>query len=150
MTMDESTGERDVDMHLQLLFEQLAHKLHTATSAMTGTLASSQQRVLFVVGMLGETTQQRLLDELELAPASLSELLTKLEKKGYITRERLEQDKRIVNVGLTAKGIEKNKELAEARRAATRSVFAALDVDEREELCRLLERVCRPVEEDNA
>lgn len=140
MATDDSLATQDIDTRLHLHVEQLSHKLHCATSAITGTLARSQQRALFVVGLHGELTQQRLLDELELAPASLSELLAKLEEKGYVERSRLEQDRRIVNVSLTQKGIEKMREIHEARRAATHKVLSALDETEKEKLCHLLEK----------
>lgn len=66
---------------------------------------SSQRKVLTLISEhSGEITQRELTGELGIHRASVSELLGKLEKKGFITRRQDDRDRRCVRISLTDKG----------------------------------------------
>ncbi|WP_375180040.1 MarR family winged helix-turn-helix transcriptional regulator [Enterococcus rotai] len=64
-----------------------------------------QGRVLSLLKLKPETTQKELSYLLDMRPQSLGELLAKLEKNGYISREPLESDRRVMVIRLTEAGM---------------------------------------------
>lgn len=64
-----------------------------------------QGRVLNLLKLQPETTQKELSYLLDMRPQSLGELLGKLEKNGYISREPLESDRRVMVIRLTESGM---------------------------------------------
>lgn len=100
-----------------------------------------------------DATQKELSEGLNITPASLSEVLMKLERKGYVTRIKDENDRRFVRVRLTEEGE------ATLNKPAEEAVdhFTALSETEQETLKLLLnklltdwesrytgERMCQP------
>lgn len=84
-----------------------------------------------------DVTQKELSEGLNITPASLSEVLMKLERKGYVTRIKDENDRRFVRVRLTEKGeAELNKPAEDAI-----DPFAALSEEEQETLKLLLNKL---------
>jgi len=67
---------------------------------------------------------------LDLAPSSMSEMLTKLEKKGYVTREVDENDKRAQVIKLTDKG----KAIQQDDYTDDGEIFSCLEADEQNNL----------------
>lgn len=65
---------------------------------------SGQGRVLKLLKMKPEIPQKELSEILGMRPQSIGELLSKLEKKGYITRTPSPEDKRVIIVHLTEAG----------------------------------------------
>jgi DNA-binding MarR family transcriptional regulator len=64
-----------------------------------------QGRVLAILKMKPEISQKELTYLLNMSKQSLAELLAKLEKNGYITREPSEGDKRVMTIKLTEEGM---------------------------------------------
>lgn len=69
-----------------------------------GVPYSGQGRVLKVLKMKPEIPQKELSEILGMRPQSIGELLSKLERKGYITRTPSLNDKRVIIVHLTEEG----------------------------------------------
>lgn len=63
-----------------------------------------QGRILAILKMKPEISQRELTYLLNMSKQSIAELLFKLEKNGYITREHSEDDKRVMTVRLTEEG----------------------------------------------
>lgn len=63
-----------------------------------------QGRVLAILKMKPEISQRELSYLLNMSKQSLAELLAKLERSGYITREQSEEDKRVMTIRLTEDG----------------------------------------------
>jgi DNA-binding MarR family transcriptional regulator len=64
-----------------------------------------QGRVLAMLKIKPEISQKELTYLLGMSKQSLAELLAKLEKNGYITREPSEEDRRVVTIKLTDEGM---------------------------------------------
>jgi DNA-binding MarR family transcriptional regulator len=93
----------------------LLHKQQLRGWAHGGPVADAtrgQGRILALLKLRDGISTKDLAYMLGVAVSSLNELLSKLEKSGYITREASEQDKRIMLVKLTDKG--RNEEQQEA------------------------------------
>jgi DNA-binding MarR family transcriptional regulator len=69
-----------------------------------GNPQRGQGRVLSILKMKPEISQKELSYLLDMSKQALAELLEKLEKSGYITREVSEEDRRSFNIKLTAEG----------------------------------------------
>ena len=63
-----------------------------------------QGQILSIIRQHGTISQKDLVSRLDMRPQSASEMIRKLEKKEYITREKSEEDKRVMNTHLTTRG----------------------------------------------
>jgi len=126
------------------LYEKLArlqwllHKQHIRGYAEVGPMADTtrgQGRILAVLKLRDGISTKDLSYLLGLRVSSLNELLSKLEKNGHVTREPLEQDKRVLLVKLTDKGRE------EPGPADFGDIFASLSDEEKQAFGGYLDRV---------
>lgn len=63
-----------------------------------------QSQILAIIRKYGTISQKALVSQLDMRPQSASEMIRKLEKKDYITREKSQEDRRVMNIHLTARG----------------------------------------------
>lgn len=99
-----------------------------------------QQRVLSLLAAREKIGQRELADVLQIRPASLSELLTKLEGKGLVTRTRADAARRGVEVEITHMG-KKAAEVSEGDGESVRGMFSVLSEEERQRLAQLLDKL---------
>lgn len=92
--------------------------------------------------------QKELSELLRITAASVSELINKLEKDGYIERKQNESDKRVTNIFLTEGGRFFSQKMEEARLQVAKDFFVALDEDEQKLLLSLLEKVINSLSGD--
>ncbi len=120
--------------------EELAVLLHRAGGLLGHgrTTARGQGRILHTLAREGSLSQRQLQQLFAMRSASVSELLLKLERKGLITRQRSDQDRRSFVVSLTEAGAAAAKGCGEGGR---NDFFAALSVAEQQELHRLLKKL---------
>lgn len=100
-----------------------------------------QNKVLKILNKHDTMRQQDLLKKLGIRAGSLSELLRKLEKDEYITRERNAQNKSEIIVSITEQGriIALESEVSMMERDI--ELFSCLEADEKKELIRLLNKL---------
>lgn len=98
-----------------------------------------QKRVLKILAQQGSMSQRQLQEILNVQAGSLSELLGKLEVRGYILREKAEDDKRKAVVNLTEEGRRMLTEADDHRRDA--ELFNALSEEEQAQLKALLTKL---------
>ena len=96
-----------------------------------------QMALLAQIGENPGIAQKALAQQLEIQPASISELLAKLERKGLILREKDETDRRITRVSLTEAG----KAIVGSSDAADVDPFQALTAEEQAQLQELLAKL---------
>jgi len=106
-----------------------------------GDLSHHQIRALFHLAKEPEVTAGCLAKNAELSPASMTAMLDQLEREGYVTRRRSEEDRRQVFVALTPEGREK---MAEKRAGWNEMWLAALGEHSDEELAAAV-RVIRTI-----
>lgn len=99
-----------------------------------GSARSSQGQILQLLAKEGSAAQKDLQQTLKIRPASVSEILTKLEKEGLVVRSRDEEDHRCAIITLTEKG----RDCAQTD-PEKKDWFAALDADQCEQLKQLLQ-----------
>lgn len=94
-----------------------------------------------IIAVLGnhnnEVYQNELAKMVHVRPGSLSQVLTRLERDGYIQRQRDEVDRRLVKVSLTKSGLTKHNELSAERQQFVDALLAKLTVQDCQELVKI-------------
>lgn len=106
-----------------------------------GGLHPGQGRILAILAEKDRMTQRELMDMLQVRSASLSELLQKLDRHGFIIREKDETDRRNVILSLSDRGRDAIDEHRQARQERVESLFSALSEDEQGALADLLAKL---------
>lgn len=99
-----------------------------------------QGRVLAILKMKPEISQKELCYLLDISKQSLAEILNKLEKNGYITREKSLEDNRVFRVKLTEKGAVVASDIDEASHELE-AIFDCLSEEELVNLNGYLKRI---------
>ncbi|GAF35550.1 MarR family winged helix-turn-helix transcriptional regulator [Lentilactobacillus farraginis] len=106
-----------------------------------------QHRVLHVLAKEGTLIQSQLAEILDIRPSSLTELLSKLEDRGLISRTPDENDKRVTNVTLTDAGKKAIENESGTSDKLTDDIFAGLSDEEIEQLNNLFDKLNRSLKE---
>jgi DNA-binding MarR family transcriptional regulator len=110
-----------------------------------------QRRILALLRLKSPVSQKELLDVCGIRPASLSELLNKMENAGYLTRTKDETDKRSVLVSLTDAGRKAADEWENDSADDSSGFFDSLTGDEKNTLSAILQKLiqgCMPEDSD--
>lgn len=100
-----------------------------------------QYRCLFILDDVGTINQKDLAALLSVRPASVSEILSKLEQKDLITRTPCAHDKRISFISLTAKGVEETRRIRKDRARAHSEMLLNLTTEEKEQMFIVLQKI---------
>ena len=98
----------------------------------------AQGKILRILKHHGELSQKILTHCLQVRAASLSELLTKLENKGFIVRTVNTQDKRIFNIALTHEGHKEAEMLEKQNDEKLEKIFSDITETERTQLSAIM------------
>lgn len=123
---------------------RLLHKHHLRTYAERGPMADptrGQGRLITILKMQDGISTKDLSYLLDIRISSLNELLSKMEKAGYVKREPSETDKRVMLVNLTEKG--KNEQQQEWN---PNEIFNCLSEDEQKTFGGYLDRIIASIE----
>lgn len=105
-----------------------------------------QGRVLAILKLKPEISQKELTYLLNMSKQSVAELITKLEKRGYVTREPSEEDKRVMTIKLTEEG-EKATDDTDDTAPEALEILDCLNDDELATLSGYLGRIIKQCEE---
>ena len=85
----------------------IAELLHACARTMYfhSNTGVQQTRVLQILSDEGQQSQKQLQEKLGIQPATISELISKMERKGHVERARSEADRRVVVIKLTEDGL---------------------------------------------
>lgn len=122
----------------------LRHKQHMRAHIEGGLMADTsrgQGRILAMLKMQDSISTKDLSYMLGIRISSLNELLAKMEKSGYITRDPSEADKRVMLVKLTPKG--KNEQQQELNPG---DIFTCLSDEEQKTFGNYLDRIIVVIE----
>lgn len=149
----ENKNEQSTPVNLPEQFLKLESLLHRHFQKMRhghesfGNPHKGQGRVLSLLKLQPVTTQKELSFLLDMRPQSLGELLSKLELKGYITREPSETDRRILTIKLTELGTEAADKLDDTNQTQ-QTVFDSLSKDEQTQLGNIMDKLIRELEKE--
>lgn len=127
---------------LQTLMHRMAFHGFTANGRAAHNPYRGQGKVLSVLKRKPEISQKELTELLDMSKQSLAELLGKMEKSGYISREPSEKDKRSVVIRLLPEG-QKAVEEMDGNTLEVMRIFDCLEQEELERFSQSLTRVIR-------
>ena len=127
------------NLELYRTFLSVSHLLRHGHGEPELMMAPGQQRVLAALSRRDPMPQRDLLEEMGLARATLSELLTRLEEKGLIERSRSKADRRAINVSLTKKGKAASKKVVSIESDIADEAFAPLSAAQKGEMKSMLD-----------
>lgn len=104
-------------------------------------LFRGQPPVLFELGKHEGRTQSELAEELELTPATLTNLLTRMEHAGLIERRTDASDYRCSRIFLTDAGWIKRSQAVQQTEKISEIAFAGFSPEEQDQLNQYLERI---------
>ena len=122
-------------------FLRVSHLLRHGHGEPELMMAPGQQRVLTVLSRHDSMSQRDLLEEMGLARATLSELLTRLEEKGLVERTRSKADRRVIIVSLTKKGKAAGKKVVDIESDIADEAFAPLSDAQKDDMKSMLDAV---------
>lgn len=125
-------GSYDPDS-LQGLMRQCGHIIYHGSQQ-----GSGQENILSILAKRESMSQRELQEMLNIQAGSMSEILSKLENKGFLLRAKADDDKRKMMLTITEQGKEK---AAEALSNPSEDLFAVLSQEEQEQLKSLLRKV---------
>ena len=91
-------------------------------------------------------SSRELCEFLDVRPSSLSEMLSRAEADGFITRIVDEADRRIQRISLSAKGQKAVNDMENARNQEAQKMTSALTEEEKEQFCLLCEKLSAHME----
>lgn len=106
-----------------------------------------QARVLTMVALQEGINQKDLAFLLGIRPQTLGEMLSKLEERGLVQREKSQTDGRAIEVRLTDEGRVRAEEIAERRKLVAADMFAVLSEEEKEQLSAILDKLGAEIDE---
>lgn len=123
---------------VELMFMTIAAGKRAMAKDEGGFKKIGQARCLEIIADKGAIDQRELLWHMYMRPASLSELLAKLERNSFIARRQSADDRRNKIVQITPEGIEESKRNIILRDKIFNQRMSVLSEDEKEQLYALL------------
>lgn len=127
------------NLELYRVLLRVSHLLRHGHGEPELNMAPGQQRVLTVLSRHGSMPQSDILEEMGLARATLSELLTRLEEKGLVERTRSKADRRAIVVSLTKKGKTASAKIVNLESDIADEVFAPLSDAQKDDMKSMLD-----------
>ena len=102
----EKRAERLNSLLVQLFNDILHIEEKVLKSSEIKDLSITEIHTIDAIGTQGNRTMGEIAHDLRITVGTLTTAITKLIKKGYVERKRIEEDRRVVLVNLTSKGEE--------------------------------------------
>jgi len=110
-------------------------------------LTASQAYSLLALQELGEVTMNELARDMRLHGTTMTRMVDSLVEKGLAERKPDSEDRRVVRVGLSARGQETVRELQTCKRQFLAAAFASLSDGEREAILKALRRLAETAQD---
>lgn len=150
MSADPVENHEPLERQLRQLiahFDLLAHRLMLERPTSSGSeveVSRQEGRAVIVLGRKGPTIMSDLARILNLALSTATNTIDKLVAKELVERGRVDEDRRIVQVGLSEKGQRLYESFLECQLAMGRSMLEALSPGEREIFLELMAKMTQP------
>lgn len=144
--MCQTAAQPSTELQILRRLGYFGYYLHTHWGGRNG----KQHILVDLLAHDGCMTQRELQEASCITSASLSEVVTKLETEGLLSRERSETDRRQLTLTLTDEGRHRARDFIESRREFEGLAFDCLTPAERDRLLETLDRVAERWEEIEA
>jgi DNA-binding MarR family transcriptional regulator len=126
-------------VRLNMAFQLINYEIQKALKQEDITLP--QLDILVCLGRTEGLTLGEMGERLLVTGGNITGLVDRLERSGYVYRERDQKDRRIIRAKLTPKGAELHKEILPIFRTRLNQIMNVLPAQEQRELNRLLKRL---------
>jgi len=92
------------ELLVQLFNDVLQIEEQSLKSGVLSDISITEIHTIEAIGMYNERTMSEIAQKLKITVSTLTTAINKLIKKGYVERERIEEDRRVVLVKLTKRG----------------------------------------------
>jgi DNA-binding MarR family transcriptional regulator len=106
-------------------------------------LSIQEFRVVEHIGKVGPRMMRELAEYLRLAVNSVTALVDNLERKGFVSRHRSDEDRRVIRVGLTDTGLDAFGNIAAGKSKFFRSMLESLTEEEQTIFLLLFRKIAR-------
>ncbi len=122
-----SDPDQEPQRHTGYLIRR-AQQAHVATWArmVSAEITSVQYSILVILDRLGEASQRKLCDEVDLDRSTIADLVRRMERRGLVARKRDQDDARRNTVTLTELGLAERRRLGPLVAAADRELTSPL------------------------
>ena len=103
--------------------------------------------ILELLHKLGESGMTDLAHILNVTTAAMTGIVARLVRDGYVVRASDPDDRRIVRVRLTSKGVRTVKNMLEYRKKMIVKIFSVISKNERDEYLKILEHIMEHLKE---
>ncbi|MFW6092677.1 MAG: MarR family winged helix-turn-helix transcriptional regulator [Pseudomonadota bacterium] len=141
-----ATAKDDVLIAIRRIIR--ATDIHSRRLTKTVGLTAPQLLVLQAIRDLGAVAITRLSSEVNLSQATVTTILDRLEKRGYVARSRSDRDKRVVHALLTDAGREATENAPTPLQEAFSVRFEQLHDHEQSAILEALQRVAAMMDAD--
>lgn len=104
-------------------------------------ITNKDMHIIEAIGLLDESNMSNIAKKRNITVGSLTTSMNSLVRKGYVTREKNDADRRVVNIQLTDKGKRAFDHHADFHMQMTDAVVQALDKDEAIVLTKILSQL---------
>ena len=136
ITFIDSAQEREINNEL---FETFVDISREVSSMYEGK--GSQKGILLYLLDVQEATQKEIAENFAITPASVSEVITKLEKNGYVEKTQSTTDKRSYRIKITGKGESYARDIRISKADKQKRLFKGLENEEKLQLIEMLKKI---------
>ena len=104
-------------------------------------ITNNDMHIIEAIGLSGENTMSSVAKKLKITAGSLTTAVNALVRKAYVKRERSEEDRRVVYIALTEKGVKAYYHHEQFHRQMTNAVIEKLDDEEIDALVKMLKDI---------
>ena len=108
-------------------------------------LNPADRQALLFVGERGECIANDVAEHLRIAPTTASSIIDRLVRRGFLSRERTEENRRVVRLRLTKEGRKVQDQTMQYNLANCRAMLAALKPAEQEVFVKLISTIAATV-----
>ncbi|MBI5117305.1 MarR family transcriptional regulator [Candidatus Poribacteria bacterium] len=119
------------------LFEQFNLK----RSVLNKNLTVQEIHTIALIGRLDSPKMSQVAERAHVTMGTMTVMVNKLVRKGYVRRSRPDKDKRVVRVSLTAKGARVEKLHEEYHSKTIARIMTVLEESEQKQLLKLMQKV---------
>lgn len=136
-------GDAQYDLRILTALRRIIRsvELHSKQLAATNNITAPQLVCLLTIVGRGTVTATTIARDVHLSPSTVVGILDRLEEKGLITRTRLPEDRRVVHVVATAKGVTLAQSAPSPLQQALARALARLPEPEQATIALSLERI---------
>ena len=106
-------------------------------------LSMSELRIISFIGDNKRCIMREISESLLIPKTNLTAIMNKLVRKEIVSRERTEEDRRMVYVGLTESGDELYRQIMSSHLELSRGMLEALDESEQDDMFKILGKIAR-------